>query len=415
MTRVVEFLKQSLLGIVVGALMLPGAIAAATVFLFLTSPAGGASSAQWDSPLNRTAARCCLFGSLIAIAFWIVLGVGVCRRFSRADSACPTAYDQIRQGLDQVKQRLQDGGRVLATPVLPPAYVQATEHVAHLDGIFRRRSQAGLPWLLGTGYIDAWRRLHAIDEAVLFLEPVPLVLLDAFSDEMRLEGSSIPQSAALLKRLRLAVLSISSKAAHYLSEAPPRGDVTDEDAARAALVQVRLAITEFRDSRREGLVRARNRLFATVIFAGITGCVLLYVAILSGAPKSSIAAVAAFYLVGGVVGLVRQLQAASASEAAAQDDYGLGLVRLIQTPLFSGLAAVGGVVLVKLAQGEGAGSAQSFSLSQTFDLGANPYGLVAAGFFGLTPALLLAGLQQRIDQYKTDLSKSGSSQSQPPG
>jgi hypothetical protein len=351
---------------------------------------------------------------LIAIAFCIVLGIGVCRRFTRADSACPTAYDQIRQGLATVKQRLEDGCKGPNAPVVSPACVQATEHVAHLEKIFVEPAPMGLPWLLGTGYIDAWRRLHAIDEAVLFLEPVPLVLLDALSDETRLEGSSIPQSPALLKRVRLAVLSISEKAAHYLSEAPPRGDASTEGEARAALVQVRLAITEFRDSRREGLVRARNRLFATVIFAGITGCVLLYVAILSGAPKRSIAAVAAFYLVGGVVGLVRQLQSASASEAASQDDYGLGLVRLIQTPLFSGLAAVGGVVLVKLTQGQGTGTAGGFELAKTFDLGKNPYGLVAAGFFGLTPALLLAGLQQRIDQYKTDLSKSGSSQSQAP-
>src|SRR5262249_11841071 len=150
---------------------------------------------------------------------------------------------------------------------------------------------------------------------------------------------------------------------------------------------------DFRDSRREGLVRARNRLFATVIFAGITGCVLLYVAILSGAPKASIAAAGAFYLVGGIVGLVRQLQAATTSDAAPQDDYGLGVVRLIQTPLFSGLAAIGGVVLVKLTAGQG--TSESFSLPNTFDLGKNPYGLVAAGFFGLTPALLLRGLQER--------------------
>jgi hypothetical protein len=407
------FAKQSVLGIVAAAVMLPGAIAAATVFLFLTSPAGGGSGAQWDSALNRTAARCCFFGSLIGIGFCVLLGIVFCRRFSRADSACPTAYDQIRQGLAQVKQRLAEGCGDPAAPTVPAPCVRAAEHVAYLENVVSESAQAGLPWFLGTGYIDAWRRLHAIDEAVLFIEPTPLVLLDAFSDEIRLQGSNIPQSQALLKRLRLAVLSLSEKAAHYLSEAPPRGEASSESEARAALVQVRLAITEFRDSRREGLVHARNRLFATVIFAGITGCVLLYVAILSGAPKSSIVAVSAFYLVGGVVGLVRQLQIASAEEAGSQDDYGLGVVRLIQTPLFSGLAAVGGVVLVKLTQGQGAGSTAAFSLGTTFNLAKNPYGLVAAGFFGLTPALLLAGLQQRIDQYKTDLSKSGSSQSQP--
>lgn len=408
--RIRSFVKQSILGFVVSALMLPGALAVATVFLYLTSPAKPPNDADWNSALNRTAPRVCLYGSLIALAFCALLAVVVCRRFSRADSACPGPFSQLRQGFDQVKQRLADGCLDPNASAVPAVCVQATAHKDYLESLFQEPSPVGLPWLLGTGYIDAWRRLHAIDEAVLFLEPAPLLLVDALSDEMRLQGSNIPQSPALLKRLRLAVISLSGTAAHYLSESPALGGATDHDEARAALVQVRLAITEFRDSRREGLVRARNRLFATVIFAGITGCVLLFVAILSGAPKRSIVAVSAFYLVGGVVGLVRQLQAASASEAAPQDDYGLGVVRLIQTPLFSGLAAVGGVVLVKLTQGQA-----TFTLKGTFDLAKNPYGLVAAGFFGVTPSLLLSGLQQRIEQYKTDLSKSGPSESQIPG
>jgi hypothetical protein len=90
-------------------------------------------------------------------------------------------------------------------------------------------------------------------------------------------------------------------------------------------------------------------------------------------------------------------------------------VRLVQTPLFSGLAAVGGVVLVRLAQGQGAKTGEAFTLATTFDLAQNPYGLVAAAFFGLAPALLLSGLQQRIDSYRTDLSKSGTGESAPSG
>jgi hypothetical protein len=189
--------------------------------------------------------------------------------------------------------------------------------------------------------------------------------------------------------------------------------------ARAALAQVRAAINDFRDGRRDGLVRARNRLFATVIFAGSTGCVLLYVAILDGAPPDSIVAVAAFYLVGGVVGLVKQLHSAATAEGASEDDYGLGVVRLIQTPLFSGLAAVGGVVIVQLTTvtGGAGGDGQpqtDFSLISTFNLHTNPYGLVVAGVFGLAPALLFASLQSRTDQYRSDLSNSGAGASQAP-
>jgi hypothetical protein len=404
------FLNQSILAFVAGALMLPGAIAFATVLLVLTAPGDGGRAAHWNSFLNRTPARACLYGALLGIGFCVLLGVLVCRRFTRASSACPGQFDQLHQVFDQATNRVEAVCTPAGTTDASGLCAEAREYLDDLAPVFERPSQVGLPWLLGSGYLNAWRRLHAADEAILRLEPVALLLGNAFADEARLEGSSIPQSTALLKRLRLAVFSLSQTASRYLIEAPSGVEPTDPAEARAALVQVRSAISEFRDSRREGLLRARNRLFATVVFAGITGCVLLDVAILSGAPKRSIAAVAAFYLVGGVVGLVRQLQTASASEGAAQDDFGLAGVRLVHTPLFSGLAAVGGVVLVKLTQGQ-----TTFSLGATFDLDANPYGLVAAAFFGLTPALLLSSLQNRIEQYKTDLSKSASSDSHPSG
>jgi hypothetical protein len=398
----VRFVKEWTLALTVSGLMLPGALAVATVFLFLTKPETGR---RWHW-LNGSPARVCLSGTVIAVLFCLLLAILACRRFTRADSACPGPYNQLRQEFDDLKERLA-AVHDATGPGAPAARREAHEHKTYLEPVFKQPSPVGLPWLLGTGYIDAWRRLHAIEEALLLLEPVPRVVQDALGDELRLDGSNISQSTALLKRLRTAVASLDAKAVRYLKEAPPEAESADEPGARAALAQVRAAINEFRDSRREALVRARNRLYATVIFSGTTGCVLLYVAILSGAHKSAVVATAAFYLVGGVIGLVRQLQSASAGATAAQDDYGLGVVRLIQTPLLSGLAGVGGVVLVQLGQG-----AKSFSLPDTFDLGKNPYGLVAAALFGLTPALLLSGIQQRIEQYRTDLGKSGATESQ---
>jgi hypothetical protein len=407
------FLRETALAFVVATIMLPGAIAVATVFLFLTGPSESGNSDHWYDVLNGTPTRVCFFGLVVALGFCALLAVFACRRFVRLESACPGPFTEICERLASVKARLaaaSDNGAPDPLSVRP----EAMEHCTYLEGLFAQPSQAGLPWLLASGYIDAWQRLHTIDEALLFLDPIPLVVRDALTDEMRLQGSNIPQTTALLKRLRQAVAALGGTGARYLMEVPVPGegaapaspDPVSE--ARAALVQVRSAIDEFRDSRREGLVRGRNRLFATVIFAGITGCVLLFVAILSGAPKTAIAAAAAFYLVGGVVGLVKQLQTAASVDTVAQEDYGLGVVRLIQTPLFSGLAGVAGVVLVQLAQGQ---TQSQFSLAETFNLSMNPYGLVAAGIFGLTPALLLSSLQQRADQFRTDLSKSGAGES----
>jgi hypothetical protein len=405
-----RIIREWFLSLVVSSLMLPGAIAFATVFLFLTGPYGkDLNSAHWNSVLNRTPARACFFGALIALGFWVLLGLTACRRFTRADAACPGPFDQLRQRFDDVKERLASVCPPPGAEDPPPACREAAEHSARLEGMFVQPAPVGLPWLLGTGYVDAWRRLHGIEESLLVLEPVPRVVHDALTDEMRLSGSNIPQTPSLLKRLRAAVVSVSPAAAGYLMEAPPPVAPTPEAEARAALAQVRHAISEFRDGRRDALVRARNRLFATVIFSGITGCTLLFVAILSGAQKTEILAAAVFYLVGGIVGLVKELQSAATGAPASQDDYGLGVVRLIQTPLLAGLAAVGGVVLVKLTQGPGTG----FSLTETFDVGENPYGLVAAAFFGLTPSLLLSSLQDRINQYRTDLSSSAAGNAQP--
>jgi hypothetical protein len=393
--------------------MLPGAIAVSTVFLFLADSSG---THHWYGVVNRTPARICFFGAVFGCAFCVVLAVVACRRFVRASSACPGPYTELRRGFDDLWDRVGCACEGACVPDVGAACREADDHLTYLDEqVFAKPAQSGVPWLLGTGYIDAWRRLHAAEEAVLLVEPVPRVVGQALDDELRLDGSTIPQNAALLKRLRLAVTTLDEAAAGYLVEAPQSASGSnpanspDAATARTALVHVRRAINDFRDSRREALVRARNRLYATVIFAGLTGCLLLFVAILSGPlPKPSIVAASAFYGVGALVGLVKLLQSASRGASVSQEDYGLGVVRLIHTPLLSGLAAIGGVVLVKLTQGQG----QTFSLQETFRLDKNPYGLVAAAFFGLTPSLLLSGLQQRVEQYRTDLSRSDASESQ---
>jgi hypothetical protein len=360
-----------------------------------------------------------LFGVLAAVAFCAVFAVVALRRFTRADSACPDVFAELREGYDRAKSRLEAVCGHTDSLERASACAEARGHVARLDEVFEEPAQSGLPWLLGSGYLDSWRRLHAVDGALMLLEPDQLVVGNALADEMRLQGSTIPQCPVLQTRLRVALKTLSHTVSRYFIEPLPsrnaagglRDDavvaVSHKDEARAALAQVRSAINEFRDSRREGLVRARNRLFATVLVEGITGTVALGVVILSGANQDQIIAMAAYFLVGGIVGLVRQLQVAATSDTIAEDDYGLGIVRLFQTPLLAGLAGIGGVVLVQLAQPPQATAQLSPTfLSATFDLHKNPYGLVAAAIFGLAPGLLLSGLQRRVDQFKTDLSSS---------
>jgi hypothetical protein len=148
--------------------------------------------------------------------------------------------------------------------------------------------------------------------------------------------------------------------------------------------------------------------------------------------------------VGAIVGLFNRLGADSEAESAV-DDYGLARARLVHTPLFCGLAAVGGVVITALlpvvlnvaavtpraatasptavsaparqatgnptlttgAAATAAATADSGqeapSLVAIFDLQRHPFGLVIAAIFGLTPRLLIRRLQEQTDRYKADL------------
>ncbi len=90
------------------------------------------------------------------------------------------------------------------------------------------------------------------------------------------------------------------------------------------------------------------------------------------------------YIVGGLVGLFSRLYDQSKSDTSI-DDFRLATARLIAAPLYSGLAAIGGVLVVQ----------------QKLEL--NPTNILIAAAFGLTPSLFTSAIQKEADQYKTDL------------
>lgn len=118
-----------------------------------------------------------------------------------------------------------------------------------------------------------------------------------------------------------------------------------------------------------------------------------------------------FYLIGVLVGFISRLRPDSTSSVAIED-YGLAHARLIQTPIFSGLAAVGGVlatfilstaVNATVLTGQ---QAATHHLSDVFDIQKSLFNLVIAGAFGLAPQRLFDRLQIVADKYKTDIGSS---------
>jgi len=311
----------------------------------------------------------------------------------------------------------------------------------------------GLPWVLATGYVDLWKRLHRAEEASIEVVPVETVLAWAAFDEMRLQSSKIGDSTDLRAKLRRAAEVIDPNAIRYfkttvpalpltiatssplingfvgvdyfqalvasggtppytwsLSESTlptaltlsPTGELSGKPAdggsvsfsarvtdganvtatkafsliidpspstasaapaataaspscdkadpktlARTMLRTVRRVIDEYRDDCWLGIVVARNRLCATMILTGLASYVLFAIAIIRGASETAITATAAFYLVGAIVGLLSRLRSESQNDLAVPD-YGLSMARLITLPLISGLAGIGGVVLMEM-------------------------------------------------------------------
>ncbi len=301
------------------------------------------------------------------------------------------------------------------------------------------QSPAGMLWVSGTGYTNAWSLMHHAEEALIESQSIDEVIRGAIHDKMAIQGSTLSRKDELLDKLLQAVVTLQPKADIYFKEhQPDKGDTelnqltealkrkmiqelidknglkdvqNPEDPseakalARVALREVRSTLNDFRDKSWEGILRARNRLLESIAVTGIMTHILLAMAILTSDTTGAIAAAAAFYLVGAVTGLFGRFYRESVTGTAV-DDFGFSTARLVATPLLSGLAGVGGVMLtVMLASlGDTVGKAGNITMDNIFHM--DPRLFFAAAIFGLAPNLLIKGLQDEASKYDTDIQSS---------
>ncbi len=84
------------------------------------------------------------------------------------------------------------------------------------------------------------------------------------------------------------------------------------------------------------------------------------------------------------------------------------MARVIATPVLSGLAAVGSVlVFVLLANAIQNGLNITDKITDIYSI--NPLHLILAAIFGLAPNLLIGLLQQKAESYKSDIQSSKAS------
>ncbi len=375
-----------------------------------------------------------LLGTVPTLIVWLLLAFLV-RRLTAVDRMNMERYDLLLNSLSSLDAQLSilypEPGETLAgttkpgadatstPPPLAVAVAMASKEVLDCrNSIYEKLRKKNLAWVTASGYINLWKEMHNAEEALIDILPRETVVADALNDEMRIQDSRIDTSNELLKKLRLAVTTLDSSAKPYLqspptslqgaSSTPTIGPVSANTASnevemqqRSILREVRHALNEFRDSRWEAIIHARNQLISTMILTGLIIYVLLQFTILAGARQAMIISATAFFLVGALVGLFYRLYSESQTSKSI-DDYRLALARLVAIPMFSGLAAVGGVLLT-----------QKFTpLVNVFDPKNMLAELVVAAVFGLTPGLLFGMLQKQTEQYKIDLKSTQETQSQ---
>jgi hypothetical protein len=357
-----------------------------------------------------------LLGTISTLIAWFLLAF-IIKRFTAVDRMNMSSYGLLLSRVSTLDSQLAVLDPELTA--LPTSAAMARKEVSDSKNtIIKKLGKRSLAWVTASGYIDVWKELHNAEEALINVLPREAVIADALYDEMRIKDSKIETSNELLDKLRRAVKALDPTAEGYLQSppselqagikepetAPPSTSLTPvegEMQSRSVLREVRHALNEFRDSRWEAIVRVRNQFVCTMILTGLTLYVMLEFAILAGATQPALIAATAFYLVGALVGLFSRLYAESQTSKSI-DDYRLSLARLVALPMYSGLAAVGGVIVVQ----------QFTSLLDILNPKNLLAGLIVAAVFGLTPGLLITRLQDQTETYKNDLKSTAASQQQ---
>lgn len=278
---------------------------------------------------------------------------------------------------------------------------------------------------------------------------------------------------------------------HAVSPLTPRPQQTEEQ-ARADLRQARTFINSYISNRWAGLLQSRNLLIEISFYTSIFIYALFILAIIDNAPPSAIFAALVFFIVGAVAGLFPRLapktrvtsqparttiqsakknsqstkpnslasaannqskttnqptsqignQNASANMKPPTDDYGLTRARILITPVFSGLAALIGVVLASMlsitlvaltpgpsntvtptptaivatatvtattttsapAAPQGKRSIPNYpSLDEVYSLTNNVQGVIFALAFGFLPSLVINALQREATDLQNQL------------
>jgi hypothetical protein len=365
-----------------------------------------------------------LGSTVFSLIAWLLLAIPY-KRLTAVDRANTSSYELLINRLHQLGMWIE----ILKTEKEPEnecerkiRNIGLKEIYTSYEAIYHNLSEKSLSWMLAVGYVNTWRLMHRADEALIFAEPDTVVINDALHDEMSLIDSALRNRDVLLTKLRKAIKTLDEHAATYLVQQPPEEDNKTIDnskfvkntaggsrsyksadeikiQAKTMIREVRFTLHQFRDDRWEKLVRVRNHLMRMTILTGLVLYVLIEFVIITinriETEVPMLEAATIFFIVGAIVGLFGRLYNQSKTDTSI-DDFRLAASRLMAAPLYSGLAALGGVLIVQKTV---------LNSSNVFEL--NLSNILIAAVFGLTPGLFSNAIQKEADQYKSDLSSTG--------
>jgi hypothetical protein len=335
---------------------------------------------------------------VVWVVLWLVSGLFYLP-FTSPAKANARNYGELRNRLATLDARR----RALCEPSPSGAAPVATSESAcmeakgYLDWVRGQIHGPGdLRWVVGSGYIDLWQRLHRAEEALLMATPKEQLLDEELYDELRLKDSAIPNRDDLMGILRAVK--------RYLCDAQPDQtadlSINSPDKAASALTSVRFSINDFRDSSWNGLLQVRNQTMTTLLLTNITLFAFADGAVIGGASGSAMLSATIFLLVGSAVGFFNRLNSQFQAQAAVED-YGLTSARILAIPAYSGMAAVAGVVITSVA-GVATGATPP-NLSSLFILPPSTGLLIVAAAFGAAPDLVLSRLGDASEKLKSGI------------
>jgi len=335
---------------------------------------------------------------VVWVVLWLVSGLFYLP-FTSPAKANARNYGELRNRLATLDARR----RALCEPSpsgVPPSASSASacvEAKGYLDWVRGQIHGPGdLQWVVGSGYIDLWQRLHRAEEALLMATPKEQLLDEELYDELRLKDSAIPNRDDLMGILRAVK--------RYLCDAQPDPtadlSINSPEKAASALTSVRFSINDFRDSSWNGLLQVRNQTMTTLLLTNITLFAFADGAVIGGASGAAMLSATVFLLVGSAVGFFNRLNSQFQAQAAVED-YGLTSARILAIPAYSGMAAVAGVVITSVA-GVATGATPP-NLSSLFVLPPSTGLLIVAAAFGAAPDLFLSRLGDASEKLKSGI------------